>query len=601
MASAVAGKTDEPEYNVFYDLKTYNDNEKEVEEVEYPNDIASQCETIQNIEQGSKEEIKNICKQLMKYFLYWFKYKNVKNKTNKIDNYIEYFNYLLNDILRTNIKKESDRPEVCKHFKNIIDEEADLSNLKDKIYYIKEEYYKNMKTMYELYENFYKIKSAGNNGTDEGDKCKNYVNNCVMKYREFNDKCYATGDNDEEEYKKFCIALREFYGLYKINRYYQKSCKSVNLPDLPEFKKPKVKTVKKELKKFNECSTTTHDYAVDDIEKKYEKDILEQLEAYKYYQKFNGKDYSSEDNEYCSKIEPSIDKKCKIYTLCAKIETNFKKLHGMDVTKGNKERCLYFTYWLYDQISKTFSDNSKYIVHIPDIYNLFEVIYNINHTFEEKKKCYVDYRHKAKLSELKEMKYMRDYFMVFENLKKHVPCKSGNKQSCCDYVQDINELYKKYIGNCCTCYFRSKKCHNNCDDYFNCHQDYNPYKLYEEFECEKLGDNEKGFEKLGTPTAIDYYFIHLRSLRPQCNSIFCDLFYVAVLSAFSVLGLFLVFFIFYKFTPLGSRSQKRAINKKRIQNVIHEEEVRQRAPRGSNDKKKNPKPQRIRLAYQTAG
>ncbi|SCA59754.1 VIR protein [Plasmodium vivax] len=603
MASAVAGKTDEPEYNVFYDLKTYNDNEKEVEEVEDPNDIASQCETIQNIEQGSKEEIKNICKQLMKYFLYWFKYKNDKNKTNKIDNYIEYFNYLLNDKLRTYIKDKSNRLNVYEEFKKIIAGETNLSNLKDKIYYIKEEYYEKMKTLHELYEKFYKIKSIKDNETEEQNKCENYVKTCVTEYNKFKDTCYVQEDKDtgEEEYNKFCSALREFYGLYKIYKYSHKPCKKVNLPELPEIKKPKDATEENESKKFNECSTKTLNYAVDNNEEDYEKDILKNFEAYKYYTNFNIEKYSSEGNEYCSEIESSTDDKCKNYLLCTKIEKNFKRLYRMNGDEGNKERCLYFTYWLYDQISKTFSNNSNYIVDIRDVSNLFGVIYKINRKFEENKKCYVDYRINTKVGELKEMKHMHDYFMVFKSLKTHLPCKIKNKQTCCDYVEHINRLYKKYIGNCCTCYFRSKECHNNCDDYFKCDQDYNPYKLYEEFECDKLENNKKVFEKVGTPTAIDYYFIHLRSLRPQCNSIFCDLFYVAVLSAFSVLGLFLVFFIFYKFTPLGSRSKKREINKKRIQNVIHEEEVRQRAPRGSNDRKKNPKPQRIRLAYQTAG
>ncbi|CAI7719817.1 PIR protein [Plasmodium vivax] len=599
MGSDASEAPGEPKCNIVDDLKTCNGREKEVEEVEYPNDIASQCETIQNIEQGSKEEIKNICKQLMKYFLYWFKYKNDKNKTNKIDNYIEYFNYLLNDILRTNTISESERQKVYDDFKKIIDE-TKLSNLKDKIHHIDEEYYQKLKKMYELYEIFNKIKSMGDNGKDEKKECSNYISDCVKKYGEFKDICYVQDDKNKEEYKKLCSALRQFRVLYKNYKYNHKTCKDVNLPDLPEFEKPKVKTVKKKFEKFKECSTTVHNYSVDNIEEEYEKDILEQLDKYKFYKKFNIEEYSSEDNEYCSKIVPSIDNNCENYILCAKIETNFKKLHSMDSNKGNEELCLYFTYWLYDQISKMFSKKYNYIIDIPDIYKLFDVIHKINLTFEKKDKCYVEYRLNAKMSELKKMKHMHDYFMVFENLKTHLACKDENKQKCCDYVKHINELYKKYIGNCCTCYFRTKECHNNCD-YFKCDQDYNPYELYKEFECEKLGDNEKGFEKVGTPTAIDYYFIHLRSLRPQCNSIFCDLFYVAVLSAFSILGLFLVFFIFYKFTPLGSRSQKRAINKKRIQNVIHEEEVRQRAPRGSNDRKKNPKPQRIRLAYQTAG
>ncbi|EDL42299.1 hypothetical protein, conserved [Plasmodium vivax] len=547
MGADVPGEPVEPEYKIFYDLKTYNDSEKEADKVNDPDKIISACEKIQSTE-GWNEEIKKVCEKLMKYFLFWYKDKTDNTDINNIQigNYIEYFNYLLNGKLGAITISESDRPKAYEHFKNIIADETKLNNLKVKIYDIKKEYYEKMKIMYELYENFYKIKSIGDNGADEHNKCSDYVNNCVGEYSKFKDICYVQEDKDQVEYKKLCSALRDFYDLYKINRYYQKSCKGVKLPKLPEFKKPKDATEEKRFEKFTKCSEKTFNYAVDDIEKRYEKDILKKLNEYKFYENFNNKNYSSEDNEYCSEIKPSIDKECKIYTLCAKIETNFKKLHSMDLTKGNKERCLYFTYWLYDQISKTFSNNSNYIVDIRDVSNLFGVIYKINRKFEENKKCYVDYRINTKVGELKEMKHMHDYFMVFKSLKKHSPCKKEYKQTCCDYVQDINRLYKKYIGNCCTCYFRSNECHNNCDDYFNCHQDYNPYKLYEEFECEKLGDNEKGFEKLGTPTAIDYYFIHLRSLRPQCNSIFCDLFYVAVLSAFSVLGLFLVFFIFYK-------------------------------------------------------
>ncbi|KNA00217.1 hypothetical protein PVNG_05385 [Plasmodium vivax North Korean] len=549
MAPDAAEKTVEPKCNTVNGLQTWSENEKEVNKIEGLDKLISVCEKIKTTEQEWNEEIKKVCKKLMKYFFYWSKYKTDSTNTttnNKIANYIEYLNYLLNDKLRTNEIPVSDRLKAYADFKNIIAEQTNLNDLKDKIYYIKEEYYKNMKTMYELYEIFYKIKNIKDSTTDEQNKCSDYVNNCVKKYEEFQDICYVQEHKDKEQYKKLCGALREFKVLYKINRYYQKSCESVELPKLPEFKKPNVETVIKKLEKFKECSTTAHKYSVDNNEEKYEKGILEQLDEYKYYENFNIEEYSPEDNEYCPEIEKSIDDKCEYNILCTKIATNLKKLHIMNDKKDNKERCLYFTYWLYDKISKMFSNNSKYIVNIPDIHNLFDVIYKINRKFEEKDKCHVDYRHKAKVGELKEMKHMHDYFMVFKSLKKHSPCKKEYKQTCCDYVQHINRLYKKYIGNCCTCYFRSNECHNNCDDYFNCHQDYNPYKLYEEFECEKLGDNEKGFEKLGTPTAIDYYFIHLRSLRPQCNSIFCDLFYVAVLSAFSVLGLFLVFFIFYK-------------------------------------------------------
>ncbi|KMZ81200.1 hypothetical protein PVIIG_02682 [Plasmodium vivax India VII] len=545
MAPDAAEKTVEPKCNTVNGLQTCSENEKEVNKIEGLDKLISVCEKIQSTGKKWDEEIKKVCEKLMKYLFYWSKYKNDNTKTNKIGNYIEYLNYFLNDILRTNSTSESERHTIYEDFKKIIDEEANLSNLKDKIHHIKEEYYKKMKIMYELYEIFYNIKSIGDKGADEKNECQKYVSSCVSEYNKIKDICYLQDDKNEEEYKTLCSALRQFRVLYKNYKYNHKTCKDVNLPDLPEFEKPKVKTVKKKFEKFKECSTTTHDYAVDDIEKKYEKDILKKIDKYNFYEKFNNKDYLSEDNEYCSKIDPSIDNKCESYLLCAKIETNFKKLHKMDDNKDNNELCSYFTYWLYDQISKMFSNNYNYIVDIPDIYNLFDVIFKINLTFEKKYKCYVDYRLNAKVSELKEMKHMHDYFMVSENLKTNSPCKNGNKKKCCDYVQYTNRLYKKYIGRCCTCYFRSNECHNNCD-YFKCDQNYNPYKVYEAFECEKLGDNEKGFEKVGTPTAIDYYFIHLRSLRPQCNSIFCDFFYVAVLAAFSVLGLFLVFFIFYK-------------------------------------------------------
>ncbi|GAB65937.1 VIR-like CYIR protein [Plasmodium cynomolgi strain B] len=299
MGSGVSGETSEPEviinlelifkyYNIFYDLRTYNDHEKKVDNGGYPNEIVSLCEKIQNGEQGWNEEIKKICEKLMKYFLYWSKHKTDNNNNKSICNYIEYLNYWLNGELRRNIISESDRHRTYEHFNKVIAEESNLCDLKDKFYNIKDEYYENMKIMHELYENFYKIKSIGDNGTDEKNECSNYVNNCVNKFRQFKDKCYVQENKDEEGYKKLCNALREFNGIYKINRYYQKSCKNVKLLDLP--------------------------------------DILEELDDYKFYNDFNNKDYSSEFNEYCSEIKPPIDNRCKIYTLCAKIKTNLKGL-----------------------------------------------------------------------------------------------------------------------------------------------------------------------------------------------------------------------------------------------------------------------------------
>ncbi|CAG9479377.1 unnamed protein product [Plasmodium vivax] len=581
MAAADPG---EQKYFFFRDLSVYQTHEKEAKEKEAIEqgdgaEVVSLCKNVKDEENIWNEKIQNTCEQFIKYFIFCSKNGNTMG-VQKEDYYIEYFNYWLNDKLRSHVELSENRSKIYKHFENFFNGEVPLSKLKNKINNIQDNYYNKMNSMYKLYDNYNKIKNVDDNDSNKQKNCLDYANNCVTEYSKYISECYNKKDD------KFCEALKEFEYIYTTSKYNFKGCKTINLPRLPEFKNAEGERNVKSLDKFSPCNAVEQNSEAHRTEGEYEKDaLLSELNLLKTYEKFNSNSYLSEYNEYCSDEIQSTEN-CKLYTLCARIETNLKGLSKMESSINDNDRCLYFTYWVYDQIHKTFSNN--YIVHIPDIYKLFKVIYKINHTLQGKNQCNIDYNHNVKVEELKEMKYLRDYFMNFNSVRDNQVCFNGKRQTCCDYARHINKIYKKYIGNCCTCYFLSGECKNNCNDYFSCDDEYNPYELYKKFECNKLQKDKEAFEEVRKPTAIDYYAISLIALKSRCTTLFCDLFYMVVLASFA-------------FTPLGSRFHKKVINKKKFQNHIREEGMWQTTSSGSTNKQKNPNNKRIRLAYQSAG
>ncbi|GAB65938.1 VIR-like CYIR protein [Plasmodium cynomolgi strain B] len=214
-----------------------------------------------------------------------------------------------------------------------------------------------------------------------------------------------------------------------------------------------------------------------------------------------------------------------------------------------RERCSYYNYWAFEQLwkeSNTNSDSSpnsnvKNSLTDCDMVILQKIIGGIN--------CKNDVNHEScyfyfdgTFSEWKKEKYMHDYFKNFDHLKEKTKIKPENKKYC-EHVSAIAPLYIDYLSECCTYFFFGYHW-DHCPNFFKCDKNLNPYKLLKEFNCS--GESLPQYpESLVQSLIIDRSVI-LRSRKRGCRGLTCDPFYMTILLAFIVLGIFYVFFFLYK-------------------------------------------------------
>ncbi|VUZ99318.1 PIR protein [Plasmodium vivax] len=215
---------------------------------------------------------------------------------------------------------------------------------------------------------------------------------------------------------------------------------------------------------------------------------------------------------------------------------------------------------------------------------------------------------------LDECKYIKDLFDYFKNYKTISKCDiSSEKVKCqnyCKYVTYINKLYENYIHKCCT-YFSTGKHVDNCPKHFKCDQEYNPYKLYLKLNCSEIQQQGEKLIEVIKPSPIDQYVKWLTDISEKQRHIshnlysskilyemlISDPFYMFTLTFSGIIGIFFLFFILYKFTPLRSIFDKGEYQKKSIKNNLIEDNKIKHATHNKESKRKNPPNQRIRIAY----
>ncbi|CAI7719818.1 Plasmodium vivax Vir protein, putative [Plasmodium vivax] len=241
--------------------------------------------------------------------------------------------------------------------------------------------------------------------------------------------------------------------------------------------------------------------------------------------------------------------------------------------KNIRDRCSYYNYLALEELWKmpdtntvsNINSNVKNSFTHCEIVTLQTVIQGINRknvVSNEPCKFYFD----GTFNEWKNERYMHDYFKNVHYLKSKTMVNPGNEKYC-EYVSKIASLYENYLSECCT-YFFFGYYWDHCPNFFKCNKDLNPYKLLKAFNCkdELLPEYP---ESLVQSLAIDRDVI-LRSRIEGCRGLICDPFYMAVLFGFSVLGILLLFFFFYKFTPLGSKANRKERMKKEMNHHFEE-------------------------------
>ncbi|SBT74504.1 PIR protein [Plasmodium ovale] len=164
-------------------------------------------------------------------------------------------------------------------------------------------------------------------------------------------------------------------------------------------------------------------------------DILRTFPTYKKYEHLNEDVTVNDFDNYCREIFTLAGNDSEISILCKKLARNYKRI----TQTKNEERgdtCVYFKYWLYDEIRKL----SK-----SDVYKKY--LSGINNNFQKSPGI--------------------------------------NSQSYHEYISYINDLYKKHIdeNDCCTVW-------EDCTHYFDCDDDAVPEKLLAKINLPR--ENSKG-------------------------------------------------------------------------------------------------------------
>ncbi|KMZ99296.1 hypothetical protein PVNG_02179 [Plasmodium vivax North Korean] len=245
---------------------------------------------------------------------------------------------------------------------------------------------------------------------------------------------------------------------------------------------------------------------------------------------------------------------------------------------------------------KIFKSNRSHYLEKNVSIEVNNIILRVNKELKKNENCifYVD----GSFLDWNEEKDLHDYFEHYNDLSKLTADKINNEMYC-QYINNISNLYKKYMYKCCTCYSRPEYvCEEHCPKFFKCNRKYFPIDLLDQLKCKdnaSLQKEKEDFESL----IIDLDVIRKSQLVAMnfYKILTQDYFYRFVFSTFLLHGIFFIFFFFYKFTPIGFKLNKKRSKKK--QNNYHNNagnrkeliEYEKKTVNGNSNKK------RLRIAY----
>ncbi|KMZ88453.1 variable surface protein Vir12/24 [Plasmodium vivax Brazil I] len=361
-------------------------------------------------------------------------------------------------------------------------------------------------------------------------------------------------------------------------------------------------------------------------------DVLGGLSSYHIYKELDNEDSINTYESYCTNIETTVGNKSDVKKLCQKIIRNLRNMYKIQDKEERNECCLYFNYWLHDQIKKIFGNNLENDKNKNDALKLLELQFPINNELS-RHDCYYSFNNK--LDEWEEIMYLIYYFKNYDTIKSNTPSDQDKRKQYCDYFNKIKNLFEKHINYCCTCFTNpSEYCLSNCPKYFKCDKQYYPIDLIEILQCG--GKTPTGnAETLFKSVTIDHkaYLLSNKSNNPQKSksiessepvessksvkssepdepnendTSLKDIFHELTSDPFNLFGMgglsfvaiSLLFFVFYKFTPIGSSMNRKSARQQKFNQSVHYNNMQQELVYDSEPQNMNPRKKRIRIAYQ---
>ncbi|SBT57067.1 PIR Superfamily Protein [Plasmodium ovale wallikeri] len=296
----------------------------------------------------------------------------------------------------------------------------------------------------------------------------------------------------------------------------------------------------------------------------YADELLKDSDGYKKYTEFNNIDspdgYENSFSE-AFKIEPRNN---TIKGICGKIAGILKEIsHSTESKEKNEEICGYLHFWLYDNINRNFKDNDNVDIITQKI---FLGAINFNSTLSNEN-CSIRFSPDDKLKNWVEGKLLYDYFKNFAYINNTHAFRDNKCEAYNNYISHINTLYK----NCEDESYYSYDIRRHLLSYIS--DKYDPAKLISKLECENekpaMDSDPHQSASLGETMEQAGSAPELLREEAQSGISSADSNSSSIVgSSVSLIGMFILFFSAYKFTPLGSWIYGKISKKEKIRNNI---------------------------------
>ncbi|KMZ91074.1 hypothetical protein PVMG_04846 [Plasmodium vivax Mauritania I] len=228
------------------------------------------------------------------------------------------------------------------------------------------------------------------------------------------------------------------------------------------------------------------------------KNILDGTSSKKIYDELNQDAKKKDYDRFCQEFKTDGSEENDDFKFCKKIARNAEHLSKMGITDAYRYRCTHYRHWVYDELynllkaKKESSDPKSFINKFIEAQKSIILWYG-------EYGCHFDFQFKdlEELKQKQEEKRLYDYFQNYSSIKTVATCNNVQAAKYKGYLSDISELYKKhkYEKQCC-----ENVWWNNCIQYFNCHDDYNPGKLLNSLtssgteSCDNIKENDKSLK-----------------------------------------------------------------------------------------------------------
>ncbi|SBT01237.1 PIR Superfamily Protein [Plasmodium ovale curtisi] len=277
-----------------------------------------------------------------------------------------------------------------------------------------------------------------------------------------------------------------------------------------------------------------------DLKMEHADELLKDSDEYKKYVEFNNIDSPDGYEDSFSEALNSESGDSKIKDLCGKLAGNLKIIfQSKNITGYNtSEQCGYLHFWLYYELSKIFRDNKGQTNTQDTISNIFAGWSNFNKKISNNT-CSGRFSFDDSMDKWIEGKLFHDYFKNFDYISnteafKDKKCEAYNK-----YINHINTLYKNFKDKS----YYSSSIYRYLSSYTS--DKYDPASIEE-----------------GNSVSLIQQEDAQRDDPSDSNSS------SIVGTSISLIGMLIMFFSAYKFTPLGPWIYGKILKSEKIQDNI---------------------------------